>query len=174
MPYIGCKDRENYSQDLGSLREQSELRGLNPEEQAQVAAKLVLTLLEESYPGGDRYFRHNEVVGMLKCCSLEWQRRNNIDGYITDNDLLKKGDHPISSSKEVMKRVGKVVSELSSEVRPGVLNYFITVFFKGLFVGLPTHQKDLPVSVLESVLDHWYSERTAPYEDRKIEENGDV
>ena len=175
MPYIGTEDRGKYSEDLDKLKSQAELSELTVEEKAQAGARLVLQLLETSYPESPRYFQHNEAVGMLKCCSLEWQRRNEVEGFFTSSEFLEtESTLDLTSSRTTIQKVGETVAELPSEVKPGVLNYFITVFFKNLFGELSGHTKDLPVSVLETILDHWYESKTAPYEDQKIQENGDV
>ena len=71
-------------------------------------------------------------------------------------------------------RLDWVVMELGSEeLSSGELNYLIT---KILLNQRPLNYEDYQnlIGTLESIKQEFYRRKIAPYEDKKIEENGDV
>jgi hypothetical protein len=81
-------------------------------------------------------------------------------------------------SKEARKNVKNLTDEIDKTMihSPGDLNYLITMLCKKYFLqekeSYTTHNSI--IGVLESAKLEWYRQRTAPYEDKKIKENGDV
>lgn len=58
---------------------------------------------------------------------------------------------------------------------PGLLNYSITTLIKKVYgddLSYADHNEI--IGMLECVKQEWYRRQVAPYEDGKIEENGDV
>ena len=65
-------------------------------------------------------------------------------------------------------------------VLPGILNYCITRLIKGAYASIAGKKKlsyadhNAIVGVLECAKQEFYRRNTAPYEDEKVLENGDV
>lgn len=58
--------------------------------------------------------------------------------------------------------------------RGGILNYIITRLGLGLLDKKSYKELSLIKSAMTDAADEWYRRQMAPYEDKKIEENGDV
>lgn len=65
------------------------------------------------------------------------------------------------------------LQQLPLEQQDGALNYVITRTLKALYEPKYFHY-NRAMGVLGSVQAEWYRRDVAPYEDRKISENGDV
>lgn len=78
--------------------------------------------------------------------------------------------------------IDAVVHSASSDITalPGILNYCITRLIKSAYFSATGKKKlsyadhNAIVGVLECAKIEFYRRQTAPYEDEKIEENGDV
>lgn len=79
---------------------------------------------------------------------------------------------------QLIKDVVKVVNEYSTagKHRAGQLNYFITKLLVSCYqdVGLNYQNHNEVIGLLECIKQEFYRRQTAPYEDIKIKENGDV
>jgi hypothetical protein len=83
-------------------------------------------------------------------------------------------------TKELRAAVDKKVKDLASAVkecgkenRAGVLNYSISCLLKELY-ELRYSEVNEAVGMLECAKTEYYRRVAAPYEDKKIKENGDV
>jgi hypothetical protein len=83
-------------------------------------------------------------------------------------------------TKELRTAVDKKVKDLASAVkecgkenRAGVLNYSISSLLKELY-DLRYTEVNEAVGMLECTKQEYYRRVAAPYEDKKIKENGDV
>jgi len=68
----------------------------------------------------------------------------------------------------------KLLSEIPEEDRDGYVNYFVTVLLKRLYQPPKYRRYNKAIGVLECIKLEFYRRDVAPYEDKKIEENGDV
>jgi hypothetical protein len=179
MPYITKYERENYDSEIAilasALKEVPEENNQNFECMGAVIAKLVTN----SYGETLKYWQHNEIVGMLACCSAEWQRRRGVGGFLTDSEYVDQAKlrHMPSSYNKALRKLTTRVFNLDHSTKAGHLNYIITALITSIFdpvSEISEYEQEEIVSVLESIRAWWYEEKTIPYEDKKIEENGDV
>lgn len=86
---------------------------------------------------------------------------------------------------EYRKEFDAAISQLAQKIRllgekdhtalTGCLNYVFTrILYKVYGKEARYHQHNEIAGVLECIKQEWYRRQTAPYEDRKIEEHGDV
>jgi hypothetical protein len=66
------------------------------------------------------------------------------------------------------------LAQLPKEKQDGALNYTITKLLKGVYPAQDYFTLNRSMGTLSSVQAEWYRRVVAPYEDRKITENGDV
>lgn len=85
---------------------------------------------------------------------------------------IKKEDR--KKFNPVIKKIVSILNE-SDKISPGELNYLISKSLYQLFDANPSYTlgNDL-IGMLECVKLEFYRRRVAPYEDKKIEENGDI
>jgi len=67
-----------------------------------------------------------------------------------------------------------VLSEIPEEDRDGHINYVVTMILKHLYEPPKYRRYNKAIGVLECIKLEFYRRMVAPYEDEKIEENGDV
>jgi hypothetical protein len=75
MPYIAAEARPQYEELIKSLA--STIREATQDHTARAGHLnyVVTRLLLDTYGRELRYWQHNEIVGMLECCKLEFYRR---------------------------------------------------------------------------------------------------
>ncbi|QQS18335.1 hypothetical protein IPL68_07040 [Candidatus Saccharibacteria bacterium] len=66
------------------------------------------------------------------------------------------------------------LAALPLDKQDGALNYTITRLLHGVYQPESYFTYNRSMGVLSSAQAEWYRRRVAPYEDRKISENGDV
>ena len=77
--------------------------------------------------------------------------------------------------EELNALAAKMRTAVPVSARAGCMNYVITSLIHRVYGGgLSYSDHNEVVGVLGCAKDEWYRRRTAPYEDVKIEENGDV
>jgi hypothetical protein len=82
--------------------------------------------------------------------------------------------------QEEREKFDSLVNQITSLIDPndfeGELNYVITTLIHKVLCEPFMHYKDFNgiMGVLECVKQEYYRRKVAPYEDRKIKENGDV
>ena len=81
--------------------------------------------------------------------------------------------------KELRKPVDPAIEELASKLSPyacrdGMLNYAITRLLNLLYPTDKYSEFNEALGVLDAAAREFYRRRVAPYEDKKIKENGDV
>ena len=176
MPYITQKDRKPYEKlilDLSKFLKQKKVTN-----KSSIITSIIIDLIQDVYPDRLTYSKHNEIIGMLSCCMQEWQRRKSLSGYCTDPLM-------VNSRPDLKGKVKALTINLAHKIKvstcaysvPGHLNYCITRLLTETFSPLssltPLEQEDI-LDILASIHLYWYEQHTAPYEDLKIEENGDV
>ncbi|MEI6093204.1 MAG: hypothetical protein WCQ47_05930 [bacterium] len=72
-----------------------------------------------------------------------------------------------------IKDLAQAVQECGKENRAGVLNYSISTLLHELY-ALKYSEVNEAVGMLECTKQEYYRRVAAPYEDKKIKENGDV
>ena len=68
----------------------------------------------------------------------------------------------------------KLLKEIPEENRDGHVNYIVTVMLKRLYEPPKYRRYNKAMGVLECIKQEFYRRVVAPYEDVKIEQNGDV
>ena len=90
--------------------------------------------------------------------------------YIKSEDR-RKFDALVSELGEIVRREG----EATPAGTAGNLNYIISTLLAAVYGPSPRyHQHNEIIGLLECTKEEWYRRKTAPYEDEKILENGDV
>ncbi len=74
----------------------------------------------------------------------------------------------------VLRPLLEKLATLPVEKQDGALNYTITKLLKGVYTTENYYTLNRSMGTLSSVQTEWYRRVVAPYEDRKIVENGDV
>lgn len=75
---------------------------------------------------------------------------------------------------ERIERLAESSKELGTGNRAGLLNYTITRLLQLLYTRDRYSELNEALGVLDAVAREFYRRRVAPYEDKKIKENGDV
>ena len=172
MPYIPQKDREPYT----SIIQEINKKVPENEDAYFLLTGFIFDLLTRVYdPSTMRYWEHNEVIGMLECCKLEWYRKKQIDGYVQNQEWIMQREDNNRFTDE-LNQLESLIKPLDHIIKAGTLNFLITSILTYVFspVVKPQHVKEDIISMVETVKLHWYEFITAPYEDEKLEENGDV
>lgn len=68
----------------------------------------------------------------------------------------------------------EIISAMPVEQQDGSVNYAVTTFLKGVYTPPKYFRFNRMMGVLHCIAMEAYRRRVAPYEDLKIEENGDV
>lgn len=66
------------------------------------------------------------------------------------------------------------LKQVPEEDRDGHVNYVVTVLLKALYEPAKYKRYNRAMGVLECIKQEFYRRMVAPYEDKKIAENGDV
>ena len=84
---------------------------------------------------------------------------------------IKKEDREFYD--EIVNELADLISKRDVELQDGDMNYIITSLIKKIY---PVKYKDINrvMGMLECVKQEYYRRIVAQYEDKKIEENGDV
>lgn len=73
-----------------------------------------------------------------------------------------------------VKKVNELHAKDSANTRDGLLNYSFTRILHHVYPKNKYHDLNEAVGMLECMKQEFYRTRVGPYEDEKIEENGDV
>lgn len=84
---------------------------------------------------------------------------------------IKKDDRP--PIDELVQPLVQHLKNLPEDAQDGALNYAVTKILKELYPAKYFHY-NRAMGVLSSIQAEWYRRDVAPYEDKKIIENGDV
>ena len=76
--------------------------------------------------------------------------------------------------KPILKWLAETLEEIPEEDRDGHINFCITWLLKRLYQPPKYRRYNKAVGVLECIKLEFYRRMVAPYEDKKIEQNGDV
>lgn len=173
MPYIEKQDRSFYTEPIKQTI--SKLLKIEKEEDRYDTIRtIIINVIKNSYPENLRYFQHNEIVGMLECCRLEWYRRRKLESYTSTTNFPLV---PIKSFFGPKELISKYIKNSNQESKAGNLNYFITALLTSYYNSTEQKTRYLEeelCSLVADIKEFWYEKETAPYEDEKIEENGDV
>lgn len=174
MPYIKPDDRKLYTD---SLIELGKAIGKQDTKKESCIQKVIVQLIHRSYDYDLKYNDHNEIVGMLSCCSREWQRRFHDKGFYTSNLISDLSPSELKTGDFLVSKIANTVRSIGMHNKAGQLNYVITMLIL-LVYGNPKQLTEIEhekvIGIIEGVADMWYENLTAPYEDLKIQENTDL
>lgn len=123
------------------------------------------------------YKTHNAIMGMFTCCRREWERRSGSLGW------FEESYGPLSVAEKRMLLSSLKHTQLSIKASPnisGQLNYFITSLLFSIFpeqINRDTRDVrtiEYITCMLATLEENWYKEFVSPYEEIKMNENGDV
>ena len=85
---------------------------------------------------------------------------------------IKKEDR--ERYREALAQIVGALESIPEEDRDGHINYVVTVMLKRLYKPPKYRRYNKAIGVLECIKQELYRIMIAPYEDTKIEQNGDV
>ena len=165
MPYIDAENRKQYDAAACELMELATVDNFY-----SLFASFVFGVGEQIYggPTETRYFKQNELGGVLICAALEWRRRAGGSLAETFGVTPAFRDQTEASAR----RVARMIPREDEGQRPGHLNYCLTRILIDA-IGRECLATDNAPSLLLATLSAWYSEVTGPYEEIAITKNGD-
>lgn len=183
MPYLAQDFRITIEKQIDLESSCSYFTSLEVKYQAEALRYMIDELVLHSFNrNGLNYFKFNNVMGALTCTWKELDRRflkdmKNIDKtrYIAEENISFELRTEIWNKCELERTKAYYVS-LQSEQQCGFLNYYITklaktsLLKKGVSFGLVSYY----IESIAKIADTLYTIVGGPYEDEKIEQNGDV
>lgn len=85
---------------------------------------------------------------------------------------IKKEDR--ERYREALAQIVETLESIPEEDRDGHINYVVTVMLKRLYQPPKYRRYNKAIGVLECIKQEFYRRVVAPYEDIKMEQNGDV
>lgn len=165
MPYIKADNREKFDRHLEKIKD------LNFGEFYYFAYNLIKGSIELQ---GINYSNMNNHIGVLECCRLEVRRKKGVPYPYTEACTIE------IEREDFLPQLDAVISTIL-KFTPGYgdLNYCIYVLALTLIAKYKdTYHCNLAINSinreLRKVIDEIYLTLIAPYEQLKIEENGDV
>lgn len=198
MPYINREDRMQYQPMLLSItalvitnivEEIADLRFemRNPTGNSMRIAYLnyaIGSLINKVWGPMDkrRYVDHQDVTGFLTCAAFEYNRRytksNVKNGVGVDNGIFSV---PLKYQKELDTLIEEAAELIPKDhmLRSGHMNYFVSYMIDSLYGGSHGSNRDMNQhlaieELLHAMAKEYYDKYTAPYEDKKIAEQGDL
>ncbi len=168
MPYIAKEHRSELDKIAQRLIEQL------PKDDAHLEVfGFLYEMMRDVYCGhtGTRYFLQNEMIGVLSCMSFEWQDRRDV--YPNGDRSIAKLPEISSATRNILKDLISLIPKDDYTLRPGHLNYFITILMRDAIKSSIFVNEEIP-NWIEALSRHLYSTLTRPYEDSAIAKNGDV
>jgi hypothetical protein len=161
MPYIKQDQRNQWDKTINSL-----VRKIGFD-----SGKLRYVLIEitNKLVPTKTYANYERAFGFLNCVRLEYNRR--VPYY-----YQLEGAVPIESfdmSKESRQIDTMFVHDIDKDAQGGHLNFLVSSVISRLLVNTEFSRTQIGL-VLHDVTNQYYIETIGPYEDIKIEENGDV
>jgi hypothetical protein len=144
-------------------------------EDTQFVIAYTITKIALEFIGDPKYSKINDVIGALDCCRMEFCRRKIYDGCNCcapdlPIDTVKNTERIDEGIEMLMERVRSIEGFESN--RGGILNYIMTMLILPVKIDICfTNQK--VVEVFNFCKRMIYNNVAAPYEDKKIIENGD-
>jgi len=172
MPYIDEKYRPDYQQALELI-----FNDLNRESWANNVADAFQQILLDVYGDVDstRYFKQNELGGVLVCMASEWQRRLNIElntSVLQDfRENLRFLKDPLSLA--FVNKIKELIPQDDETQRAGHLNYLLTITMIRAVEEDFVKQVEVPAFVY-CLFEKIYEQVTGPYEDLAIQKGGEV
>lgn len=179
MPYIGQDLRDQLDSSLYNLNDkianhpdyelQKNLVGLLALVYGHICARFI---------GAEvRYSKVNDVVGAIECCKLEAYRRLGSP-YLEENPavelvLSEDKDRVIRKAADLVVEAALVLDCFEGS-RAGLLNYIMTEIFLPIYDAQYEFGMEHLVDIFNDTKWRIYEEIGAPYEDKKIKDNGDV
>lgn len=172
MPYILQEARPAYDELARQLVETLDRRRW-PERLGPIVREIGVRIYGP--PEHTRYYKQNELIGVLSCMRLEWQQRLNLPDAAVDETLrfALLPDSAAASCSAAVDAIAGACRRQTDESRAGHLNYCLTatmieVVDRGwcAFDYVPTY--------IYSVEQWVYRVTTRPYEDTARAKSGDV
>lgn len=172
MPYIAPEDRQlpysTYVQSIWDLCESKTWR----EQFANLLRETLVTVYGDK--NETRYFKQNEMDGVLACVSLEWAHRwGRESSQTTPLQLAHLTTYPEGEADRLAQAVAEIVPVDDETRRAGHLNYFITIAMIEAVSRKLIEIQQVP-GYIDAVASWIYATTTRPYEEQAIEKNGDV
>lgn len=160
MPYILKEDRKKFEHIIEVF--EAFHKKCFPEEVAYFILRLCQLYLDKQ---GEKYTNHNTIMGVLTCARLEYLRRKEFTVYHLPSIISVKETERFKSLVEEIDNKNLVTTD-------GELNYLITMLIKTYVkYNKPT---DIVNDILHTVALRWYNRKVSKYEQKKVQENGDV
>lgn len=171
MPYIPAEDRAlPYQEFISELCEET---GANFK---SGAAQFFYAVLTAVYGDAERtrYFRQNELHGVLACMRMEWEQRwcpklDTRDWHFPLFELAQGAQ----SLCALAARVVECIPREDETRRAGHLNYFITLLMVEAVSRRLLTKEEVP-PYIDAIASQIYAVVTRPYEVQAIGKNGDV
>ena len=169
MPYILQENRPKFDRVLDSL-DMSEFGW------ESVESLIVHMITEYSASQGGNYAAYNRTMGMILCCTMELGRRTGVEPTDADRDMFSgSADSSTSTLTEIVMMVSKLPL---ADMVAGDMNYCITRLMHSLILLYEGQTRlfiiDDVLLTMSNIINDFYLDVIAPYEDTKIEANGPV
>lgn len=172
MPYISPEQRPPYVAAAETF-----LSSLSHNDAVSLLPAAIRAILESVYGTVEdtRYYRQNELQGVLSCMRREWCSRLNLPTNISRQVSFKlttaSGEEP-KAFCELLNTVSKAVPLADETLRAGHLNFFISEMMNQVVEKGWLKAAEVP-DLIDAIAEWLYEEITRPYEDRAIAKNGD-
>ena len=140
------------------------------------------TMISEKV-GKGRYRDYERAYGMLGCLTREYNRRHQFDPTLTEVSnwrswmfgVLQYRTKTFSGyfSKKVRLLSQRFITKAGADVLGGQFNYCISALINKLLAD-SLLSREVVKLILVHVMADFYTQKIAPYEDLKKQENGDV
>jgi hypothetical protein len=161
MPYIKPEARPQWAPIITSLVEKVG--------NSSGRLRYLLCVIAGKIANGGRYANYERAMGFLTCLSHEFDRRLHVLlVYNTMRDAME-----FDLSQESIAINTNFVHGISKEAQGGHMNYLLSSIYEQLILR-GYFEKEIISAVMRCAIDDFYYKEVAPYEDKKISENGDV
>lgn len=168
MPYIKAEDRAPYQKYAKEIFQKFEKNNWQNQFRA-VVYNLVQAIYGTS--SDTRYFKQNEMIGVISSMLLEWHHRTGASLSITTSK--HNFINPSRDLLELLSALSEKISLSDDANRPGNLNYFLTLCMIEAVENSLIESTQVANFML-SILQDLYAAITRKYEALAIEKNGEV
>jgi len=177
MPYILPEDRKKFDKTI--LKLAKKLRKFKGKEKYTRTSSVILDTFLQFYNYQFRYADINEIMGVLTCALEEWMRRKDgVEGYTDNSTVFGEALIPYGGEYDLIEELSDLLKcNTSLSGTAGNFNYCITKLLTEVFSPLDkltaVDREEVP-SILATVRGFFYDNYAIPYEDTKVDMNGDV
>lgn len=161
MPYIKPEDRPQWATIITSLVEKVG--------NSSGRLRYLLCVIAGKIANGGRYANYERAMGFLTCLKYEFDRRLSVlQRY---NMSMKAIEFDLYQESTAINT--NFVHGISKEAQGGHMNYLLSSIYEQLILR-GYFEKEIISAVMHCAIEDFYYKEIAPYEDKKISENGDV